>query len=122
VGILADNIRDCIEFANLYAPEHLQVMARNARKIAGKITNAGAIFIGQYSPVAVGDYASGCNHVLPTGGAARFASPLGVRDFLKACSVQEVSEKGIKKLGTTIMTLAQTEGLKKHKESVEWRL
>jgi len=122
VGILAGRINDCIEFANLYAPEHLQVMCKNASKIAGKIANAGAIFIGQYSPVAVGDYASGCNHVLPTGGAARFSSPLGVRDFLKACSVQKVSEVGIKKLGTTIMTLAETEKLKKHKKSIEWRL
>lgn len=122
VGILAGKIRDCIDFANLYAPEHLEVLAKNPRKVAGKVANAGAVFIGPYSPVAVGDYASGGNHVLPTGGAARFASPLGVRDFLKVRSVQEVSRAGLIKLGTTIRTLAQAEGLKKHAKSIEDRL
>jgi histidinol dehydrogenase len=121
VGILAGRIRDCIDFANLYAPEHLEVLTRNPRKVAGKVVNAGAIFIGPYSPVPVGDYASGGNHVLPTGGAARFASPLGVRDFLKVTSIQEVSRAGLMKLGTSIRTLARAEGLEKHAKSVETR-
>jgi histidinol dehydrogenase len=120
-GLLALSIGDCVDFANEYAPEHLEVLTKNARKIAGKIKNAGAIFIGPYSPVAAGDYASGGNHVLPTGGAAKFSSPLSVRDFLKTTSVQEISKDGLKKLGTTIKTLAEAEGLEKHKASTEKR-
>jgi len=122
VGLLAKTMAECIEFANLYAPEHLEIMTKNPKAVAGKITNAGAVFIGPYSPVAAGDYASGGNHVLPTGGAARFSSPLSVRNFLKYTSVQEISKEGLKKLGTTIQTLAEAEGLEKHKKSVEKRL
>jgi histidinol dehydrogenase len=122
IGVLAGNVKDCIEFANLHAPEHLEIIAKNARSVAEKIINAGAIFIGPYSPVAAGDYASGANHVLPTGGAARFSSPLSVRDFLKTTSVQEISKTGLKKLGTTIISIAEAEGLDKHKESIEKRL
>jgi histidinol dehydrogenase len=122
VGILAKTIKDCVEFANAYAPEHLEVVTKNPRNLAGRINNAGAVFLGPYSPVAAGDYASGANHVLPTGGAARFSSPLSVRDFLKTTSVQEISKKGIAGIGTTIQTLAQAEGLIKHQQSIDERL
>ncbi|MDD5111326.1 MAG: histidinol dehydrogenase [Candidatus Altiarchaeota archaeon] len=120
-GVLVKTMAEAVEFANEYAAEHLEIMARNAASIEKKITNAGAIFIGPYAPVPLGDYASGANHVLPTGGAAKFASPLSVRDFLKACSVQNISKAGLKKLGTTAMTLAQAEGLLRHRKSIEER-
>lgn len=118
VGILTGNIRDCIAFANSYAPEHLEIITKNPRSVAEKIANAGAIFIGPYSPVAAGDYATGGNHVLPTGGAARFSSSLSVRDFLKVSSVQEISRSGLAKLALTIQTIAESEGLDAHKKSV----
>ena len=96
-------------------------MAADAEGIANKINNAGTIFVGPYSPVAAGDYASGANHVLPTSGAARFASELSVRDFLKTISVQRISKDGLKRLKESIETLAEAEGLDAHEKSVDKR-
>jgi histidinol dehydrogenase len=111
-----------LEFANEYAPEHLEIQTKNAEEDSKKITNAGAIFIGPYSPVAAGDYASGPNHVLPTGGAAKYSSQLSVRDFLKTTSTQKISKEGLQRLAPTITALAELEGLTEHKKSVEKRL
>jgi len=122
VIVLTKNISESIEFANDYAPEHLEVLTKNPSAVARKIKNAGAVFIGPYTPVAAGDYASGGNHVLPTGGAARYSSPLTVRDFLKTVCVQEISRKGLENLSESITTIAESEGLNAHAESVRKRL
>jgi len=121
-AIIVKNLDEAVEFANDYAPEHLEVMAKNPEKIAGKIKNAGAIFIGEYAPVAAGDYASGGNHVLPTSGAAKYASQLNVRDFLKSTSTQKIERKGLEKIAKTIKTISRLEGLEAHGKSVEERL
>ncbi len=120
--IKTNSLKDSIDFANEYAPEHLEIHAKNQDKIAKKITNAGAVFIGEYSPVAAGDYASGANHVLPTGGAAKYASQLSVRDFLKSMSTQKITLKGLANLSKTITTLAKAEGLPEHAKSITKRL
>lgn len=120
--IKTKSIADAIDFANDYAPEHLEIQTKNADDVAKKITNAGAVFIGSFSPTAAGDYASGGNHVLPTGGTAKYASPLSVRDYLKSTSIQKITRKGLEGLANTITTIAGEEGLLEHKRSVEKRL
>lgn len=119
--ILTENIRESIDFANQYAAEHLEVMTENPEEIADKIRNAGAIFLGEYSPVAAGDYASGGNHVLPTGGTARFSSQLSVRDFLKTTSIQKNTGKGLSNLRKTIEEISDSEGFDAHRKSVKIR-
>lgn len=121
VFILTEKMTESIEFANAYAPEHLEVMTKNPEKIADRIRNAGAIFLGPWSLVAAGDYCSGGNHVLPTAGTARFASPLSVRDFLKTSSIQKINEKGLMSLYNTIQKMADSEGFHAHKKSAEER-
>jgi histidinol dehydrogenase len=121
VVVLTEDIGESIEFANRYAAEHLEVMTDNPQKVVEKIRNAGAIFLGEYSPVAAGDYASGGNHVLPTGGAARFSSELGVRDFLKSSSIQNITRKGLSNLEETIVKIAGSEGFDAHLKSVRIR-
>jgi histidinol dehydrogenase len=120
-AILVKDMDEAALFADRYAPEHLEINAADAQKISEKITNAGTIFIGGYAPVAAGDYASGENHVLPTGGSAKFSSALGVRDFLRSYSVQEISEKGLRNLAGTIETLAEAESLDAHSRAVKRR-
>ena len=120
-AVIVDSIDAAVVFANQFAPEHLAILARDAKAYADDIVNAGSIFIGEYSPVAAGDYASGGNHVLPTGGAARFSSPLSVRDFLKTSQTQTLTRNGLSKIRDTIATLAESEGLIKHKKSVDTR-
>ncbi len=110
---------DAFSFINESAPEHL--MIEDERQLE-KVQNAGSIFIGGYSPVSAGDYASGTNHVLPTNGAARFASGLSVMDFIRMPSVQKISKQGIRKLGSTIIQLAEAEGLKAHANAVRLRI
>lgn len=119
--VLTRDMNEAIEFSKLYAPEHLEIMTQNPEKIAEKIKNAGTIFLGNYSPVSAGDYASGGNHVLPTGGAARFSSELGVRDFLKGHSIQKISKEGLSILRETIETLAEAEALDAHSKAVKKR-
>jgi len=119
--VLTKTISECIEFANDYAPEHLEIMCRNPEKVSQKIRNAGAIFLGDYSPVAAGDYCSGGNHVLPTAGAAKFSSRLGVDDFLRKVSVQNLSKEGLERLKNSIEKLSDAEGFKAHRDSVRAR-
>lgn len=119
--VLTKTISECIEFANDYAPEHLEIMCRNPEKVSQKIRNAGAIFLGDYSPVAAGDYCSGGNHVLPTAGAAKFSSRLGVDDFLKKVSVQNLSKEGLERLRTSVEKLSDAEGFKAHRDSIKAR-
>ncbi|HEX5036627.1 MAG TPA: histidinol dehydrogenase [bacterium] len=115
------NVNESIDLSNRFAPEHLSVQVKNARKTLPKIRHAGAIFLGPLSPVAFGDYLAGPNHVLPTSGTARFSSPLGVGDFLKRSSVIEVGPKAFEKLGPVVVRLAELEGLTAHAASVSVR-
>lgn len=120
--ILTRTIAQSVQVSNLYAPEHLIVQTRNARGLLAVLKNAGSIFLGQWSPESAGDYASGTNHVLPTYGYARNYSSLGVADFLRRYTVQELSYEGLQGIGSAIMDLATAEGLDAHKQAVEIRL
>ncbi len=113
--------KDSAEIANQIAPEHLEIMVDNPDKIFKKIRNAGAIFLGKYSPEAIGDYIAGPSHTLPTTGTAKFASGLSVFDFLKRMSVIDCSEKGFKKLQNEAAILAASEGFDAHKLSITIR-
>lgn len=120
--VITRDLAEALELADRYAPEHL-VLAIDAAETASKqIRNAGTIFLGHYTPVAVGDYLAGPNHVLPTGGTARFFSPLGVDDFLKRMSVVQFEPAKLRELGPDVIRLAEIEGLTGHGRSVEIRL
>lgn len=116
-SVLVDSLDDAIEFANRYAPEHLELDVKDARRVAARCTSAGAIFIGRWSSEAAGDYLAGGNHVLPTGGAARYASPLGVHDFRKRTSLIEYSREAALAHADDIAVLAACEGLDAHGRS-----
>ena len=120
--IMTDSIEDAVNFSNEYAPEHLQIMTKQSGEVIKGIKNAGSVFLGNYTPVACGDYASGTNHILPTGGFARAYSGLGVSDFVKVISVQEFDKTALKSISRTIITLAEVEGLKEHAKSIKRRL
>jgi histidinol dehydrogenase len=122
IGIcVAGSRRQSIEFVNECAPEHLEIMTKTYRKDLAQIANAGAVFLGPYSPVAMGDYFVGTNHVLPTGGAARFSSPLGVESFVKRMSVAEISRSGLEQSAARVSVLARMEKFVHHALSVERR-
>lgn len=121
VSVLVTSIAQAIDLANEYAPEHLELAMDSAAEWIDKVRTAGAIFVGHYSPEAAGDYSAGPNHVLPTGGAARFASPLGVYDFLKYTSVMAMGKEDLRALRSSITTLAKVEGLHAHGRSVDLR-
>jgi histidinol dehydrogenase len=111
-----------VKCANDFASEHLQIQCGDkSREIAERIENAGAIFIGEYSPVAVGDYWAGPSHTLPTGGGARFSSALSANDFVKSTSIIEYSKKQLEASADDIIQLAMVEGLDAHARSVEIR-
>jgi histidinol dehydrogenase len=115
-------LEEACEIANRIAPEHLELCVADPRAWLGRLRNAGAIFLGRWSSEAIGDYCAGPNHVLPTGGTARFSSPLGVYDFQKRSSVIGVSRAGARRLGRLAATLARGEGLAAHALSAEMRL
>jgi histidinol dehydrogenase len=116
--ILTDGLDQSIAAANAYAAEHLEIQTADPDDVVPRIKNAGAIFRGPYSPVPLGDYMSGSNHVLPTGGTARFDSGLGVHTFMKAVEVIEYDEQGLKELAARINTFAVSEDLPAHGECV----
>ena len=116
--ILTDGLDQSIDAANAYAAEHLEIQTADADAVVGRIRNAGAIFRGPYSPVPLGDYMSGSNHVLPTSGTARFAAGLGVHTFMKPVEVIEYDEEGLKALAARINTFAVSEDLPGHGECV----
>jgi len=120
--ILVTDMDQAIELVNLYAPEHLSLMVRNASSYLEKIRHAGGIFIGESTPETLGDYVAGPSHVMPTGGTARFRSPLGVSDFLKLTTVVSLSGEELEKLGPAAATIARAEGLTAHARAVEMRL
>ena len=106
----------------MIAPEHLEINYRDYKKILKKIKNAGSIFIGKFSPEAMGDYMAGPNHVLPTSGSAKFSSGLSVSDFLKRQSVIKITKSGIERLGPSVINLAKHENLEGHANSIKIRL
>jgi histidinol dehydrogenase len=120
--ISCKNMEECVALANRYASEHLIIAADDPDPIAKQIVNAGAIFLGHYTPVAVGDYLAGPNHVLPTGGTARFFSPLGVDDFLKRTAFVRFEPPKLRELGADVIRLSELEGFTGHGQSVELRL
>ncbi|MFZ7276605.1 histidinol dehydrogenase [Avibacterium endocarditidis] len=119
---IAENLSQAIEISNEYAPEHLVVQVENARGILDQLDNAGSIFLGAYSPESMGDYASGTNHVLPTYGYTRTTSSLGLADFSKRMTVQELSPQGFRALAPTVIQMAAAEQLDAHKNAVLVRL
>jgi histidinol dehydrogenase len=120
--VLVDDMVQAMELVNLFAPEHLSIMASNASALVPKIRNAGCIFVGEHSPVGLGDYVAGPSHVLPTGGSARFDSPLGVADFLKVSNIIALDEPLMRELGQVAVEIAKAEGLDAHARAVEKRL
>jgi histidinol dehydrogenase len=119
--VVPDLVRAC-ELADEIAPEHLEVFTRKPRSLVPRLRNAGAIFVGSWTTESMGDYAAGPNHVLPTGGAARFASPLGVYDFVKRTSIIELDRSGFERLAPTVVALATAEGLDAHALAVLRRI
>ncbi|GGJ90481.1 histidinol dehydrogenase [Lentibacillus kapialis] len=119
--ILADTLHEALDVANQIAPEHLQLMIRQPFENLANITNAGAIFLGDYSPEPLGDYAAGPNHTLPTSGTAAFSSPLGIYDFVKKSSVIHYSESALHAISQDIIAIANTEGLTAHANSIQIR-
>jgi len=119
--IVVKNLDEAIEIANRIAPEHLEILVRNPRRIIKRIRNAGCVFIGPYSPVAVGDYIAGPSHVLPTGGSARFFSGLGVDDFLKKTHLVIYSKKALERVKGLVEMVAGIEKMEKHMESINIR-
>ncbi|MFW6118092.1 MAG: histidinol dehydrogenase [Chloroflexota bacterium] len=122
VLVLVDDLAQAVELVNLFAPEHLSIIASDASSLIPKIRNAGCIFIGANSPVVLGDYVAGPSHVLPTGGSARFSSPLGVADFLKVSNIIALDEPAMRELGQAAVEIAKAEGLDAHAQAVALRV
>lgn len=120
--IVVRNLDEAVELAERVAPEHLELLVRQPERLTRKLRNAGAIFQGPYAPAPLGDYLAGPNHVLPTGGTARFFSPLGVYDFVKRTSIISATARGLRTLAPAIMTLAELEGYGAHAAAVRCRL
>lgn len=120
--IMTKNIESAVKLANAIAPEHLEIVTKQPVPVLQKIKNAGAIFIGQWTPESFGDYSAGPNHTLPTGGTARFSSPLGVYDFVKRTSLLSFSKNGFKKLADTVELIADAEGLDAHANTIRVRI
>ncbi len=119
--LVAETLDQAIEFSNQYAPEHLQIMTDDPYAVLDRIKHAGSIFLGPYAPVPVGDYASGTNHVLPTGQCARMFSGLSVDDFIKKPTFQHLTKEGLAGLKDVVVTLAEAEGLPNHARAVKAR-
>jgi histidinol dehydrogenase len=119
--VLVRDLDEGVQAVNALAPEHVQVMARGAAALARRLV-AGAVFVGRFAPVAVGDYGVGPNHVLPTGGAARFSSPLSVRDFQRHGSRVRMTRAGLRRLAGGVVRIARAEGFAAHARSVLARL
>ena len=120
--VIVPDFSKAVEVSNIIAPEHLQLCFDNAENYLGYIKNAGSVFIGFWSPEAMGDYITGSNHVLPTNGTAKFSSSLSVFDFMKRVAITKVNKNGFKKLGPAVVRLANSEGLQAHSLSVSERL
>jgi histidinol dehydrogenase len=119
--LIAGSIEQCIDISNSFAPEHLEIMTKNDEMVLEKIEHAGSIFVGNYAPVPVGDYASGTNHVLPTAGYAKMYSGLNIMHFLKVSSIQRISKEGLATIRDTVISLAEKEGLQAHADAIRIR-
>lgn len=122
VAVVTETLAIAAELSNFFAPEHLELAVAEPWELVQAIRHAGAIFMGHFTPEAVGDYLAGPNHTLPTSGAARYASPLGVETFMKHSSLIEYSEEALRDVGEAIEALTSIEGLTSHGDSVRWRL
>lgn len=120
-AVLVKNLEQAIEAVNKLSPEHLEVLVKNPQRIIKNIKNCGAIFLGPYAPVAIGDYMAGPSHVLPTGGTARFFSGLGLDDFIRRTHIISYSKKALEKIKNSAESISQLEGLNKHTESIRIR-
>lgn len=120
--VVTNNLDEAIELSNLYAPEHLILSCENAEEISARVTNAGSVFIGNYSPESAGDYASGTNHTLPTNGYAAMFSGVSLDSFIKKITFQHLTKNGLHNIGNTVMVMAAAEGLDAHKNAVAIRL
>lgn len=120
--VVTKNLDEAIELSNLYAPEHLILSCENAEEISARVTNAGSVFIGNYSPESAGDYASGTNHTLPTNGYAAMFSGVSLDSFIKKITFQHLTKNGLHNIGNTVMVMAAAEGLDAHKKAVAIRL
>ncbi|HMK17814.1 MAG TPA: histidinol dehydrogenase [Chitinophagaceae bacterium] len=120
--ILLNSLNEAIDLSNLYAPEHLILFCNKAEELIEKIISAGSVFIGNYSPESVGDYASGTNHTLPTNGYAAMYSGVSVDSFVKKVTFQQLTKEGLTNIGNTVMQMAEAEGLDAHKNAVAIRL
>ncbi|RYZ52017.1 MAG: histidinol dehydrogenase, partial [Chitinophagaceae bacterium] len=121
-AIVLENWEDAVELVNEYAAEHLILSCEDADAIAEKITNAGSVFIGQYSPESVGDYASGTNHTLPTNGFAKAYSGVSLDSFVKKITYQKLSAEGLQNIAATVVAMAEAEGLEAHAQAVRIRM
>jgi len=119
--VIVNSVDEAIELANIYAPEHLCLMMDKATSYIDKVSNAGCIFVGEKSTVVLGDYVAGPSHVLPTGGTARFGSPLNITDFIKFINLVTIDKAGFKKLASAASIIARAEGLEAHARAVEKR-
>ncbi|MCM8779490.1 MAG: histidinol dehydrogenase [Candidatus Omnitrophica bacterium] len=119
--VLVNNLDEAIEVANQIAPEHLEILVQNPRRVIKRIRNAGCVFVGPYSPAVVGDYAAGPSHVLPTGGSARFFSALGVEDFMKRTHLVIYSKKALEKVKPLVEAIAEIEKMTEHIKSLNVR-
>jgi histidinol dehydrogenase len=122
LAVIVDSLEEALGLANEYAPEHLCLEVRDAARWAERVTNAGSVFVGGLSAEAIGDYTAGPSHVMPTGGSARFASSLGVHDFLKVISIVSLDGGALAELGPAAATIARAEGLTAHARAIERRL
>ena len=120
--IVLDDLKSCMDFSNVYAPEHLIINTKNAIDMIPEVINAGSVFIGDMSPESVGDYASGTNHTLPTAGFARNYSGVSLDSYYKMITFQSLTAKGLKNIGPAVEHMAKTEGLDAHRLAVSRRL
>ena len=119
--LIGESINECIEFANEYAPEHLEIIVKSPMEVLDRIKNAGSVFVGNYSPVAAGDYATGANHVLPTAGYAKLFSGLDVDHFMHRITIQWLDKEGLERIKDVVVRSCKAEGMEKHAQSVEKR-
>jgi histidinol dehydrogenase len=121
-AVLVSDLDRALAVADAFAPEHLELVVADAEEYLPRVRNAGAVFVGAYSPVALGDYVAGTNHVLPTFGSARFASPLRVSDFIKSTAVVRFDRSGVAQVAPSLISIARAEGLGGHARAIEVRL
>lgn len=121
-ALLVDSLEEAMDWVNLYAPEHLILQTQQPEQLAEQVVNAGSVFLGPYTPESAGDYASGTNHTLPTGGYARAYAGVSLDSFVKKITFQQITEKGLEKLGPAIVEMANAEGLAAHARAVTLRM